>query len=141
MKREIRVRMTYPHPPEAVWEALTDPVAIADWLMPNDFLPKVGHRFTMRTKPAPGFDGTVHCEVLVIDKPRRLSYSWKGGGIDTVVTFTLERIKNGTALMLEQTGFQGLRAIAISYILEKGWKKKILPASLLTVIEERKHTT
>src|ERR1043166_6886459 len=111
MKRDIRLRKTYPHPPEAVWDALTDPVAIAEWLMPNDFQPKVGHRFTMRTKQAPGFDGIVHCEVLTIEKPRRLAYSWKGGGIDTVVTFTLERIAAGTMLMLEQTGFEGLKAM------------------------------
>ena len=69
--------------------ALTDRAALAAWLMPNDFLPEVGHRFAFRTKPAPGFDGTVHCEVLTVDPPRELAYSWVGGGIDTVVRFTL----------------------------------------------------
>jgi hypothetical protein len=31
--------------------------------MPNDFEPRVGHRFTFRTDPVPahGFDGIVRC--------------------------------------------------------------------------------
>ena len=37
--------------------------------MPNDFSSKVGHVFTMQTKPGPGFDGVVRCEVLELDAP------------------------------------------------------------------------
>jgi uncharacterized protein YndB with AHSA1/START domain len=55
-----------PYPPQKVWRALTDPGLLASWLMPNDFEPRVGHRFTFRTDPVPahGFDGIVRCEVL-----------------------------------------------------------------------------
>ena len=34
------VERDLPFPPERVWRALTDSVLIADWLMPNDFLPE-----------------------------------------------------------------------------------------------------
>jgi uncharacterized protein YndB with AHSA1/START domain len=37
----------YAHPIETVWEVVTDPDAIAAWLMPNDFAPVVGHRFRL----------------------------------------------------------------------------------------------
>jgi uncharacterized protein YndB with AHSA1/START domain len=57
---ELRLEATYPHPPERVWQAITDPRALEAWLMPNDFRPVVGHTFTFRTDPAPGFDGIVH---------------------------------------------------------------------------------
>lgn len=78
-----------PYPPEMVWSALTDPRQLANWLMENDFRPEVGHRFTFHTDPAPGFDGIVQSEVLVLEPPRRLSLSWAGGNLESVVTFTL----------------------------------------------------
>jgi predicted enzyme related to lactoylglutathione lyase len=37
MKRDLRFEVFLPHPPEKVWRALTDPRAIAQWLMENDF--------------------------------------------------------------------------------------------------------
>lgn len=123
MKRELRLEYVYPHPPEKVWRALTDSKAIAEWLMPNDFEPRVGHKFQLRTDPQPGFDGIVHCEVLEIDEPRRLSYSWKGGPIDTVLTFTLEPVPDGTRLKVVQSGFEGVKAILVSFILGSGSKK------------------
>src|SRR6185369_3706470 len=76
--RKLRFEALYPHGRADVWEALTSSEAIADWLMPNDFKPVVGHRFNFKTKPAPGFDGTVHCEVLTVEPLERLVYSWKG---------------------------------------------------------------
>jgi uncharacterized protein YndB with AHSA1/START domain len=44
IRREIRV----PQPPDAVWRAITDPETLAQWMFPNDFEPRVGHRFTFR---------------------------------------------------------------------------------------------
>jgi uncharacterized protein YndB with AHSA1/START domain len=38
---------TYPHPPERVWRALTDPAELGSWLMPTDFTAKAGSRFTL----------------------------------------------------------------------------------------------
>ncbi|UJR84422.1 SRPBCC family protein [Sandaracinus amylolyticus] len=124
MKRDIHIERTYPHPPEIVWRALTDPALIAEWLMPNDFRAELGHRFTMRTDPAPGFDGIVKCEVLELDAPRRMRWSWKGGPIDTVVTFELEPAivfaRPATTLKVAQTGFEGLDAVLVSFVLGAG---------------------
>lgn len=116
----IRIEVTYPHPRDRVWTALTDSQAMAEWLMPNDFEPHVGHRFTMRTDPAPGFDGIVHCRVLEIEAPRRLSYTWRGGPIDTVLTFELEETAGGTLLRVRQEGFKGLKANLVRLILKSG---------------------
>ena len=135
MSRDLKFEAWYEFAPEIVWRALADREAMADWLMPNDFEPRLGHRFTLRTKPAPGFDGIVHCEVKEIDPPLRLSFSWAGGGIDTLVTFTLTPVRGGTHLVLEHTGFSGLRGLMVSSILGKGWRKKILPKGLPAVIQ------
>jgi len=125
MTRNLRYEVVYPQPLEKVWRVLTDSEAMAAWLMPNDFAPRVGHRFQFRTKPAPGFDGIVNCEVLELDAPHRVSYSWRGGGIDTVVTFTLAPERDGTKLVLEHAGFRGARPFFVSLILGAGWKKII----------------
>ncbi|HEY6732591.1 MAG TPA: SRPBCC domain-containing protein, partial [Roseiarcus sp.] len=40
-----------PHPPEKVWRALTEAHLIEQWLMTNDFEPRLGALFTLRAKP------------------------------------------------------------------------------------------
>lgn len=133
MKRDLKFSRVYPHPPELVWMALTNRDALGEWLMSNDFEPEIGHRFQFHTEPAPGFDGIVNCEVLAVDEPRHLSYSWKGGPINTILTFTLEKVPEGTRLTMEQRGFEGLKAVMVSYILGTGFKsmyEKKLPALL-----------
>jgi len=130
MKRDIKLEAFYPWPVETVWRALTDSEVLAEWLMPNDFQGRVGHKFQFRTKPGPGFDGIVDCEVIELVEPERLAFTWKGGGLNTVVTFTLTPDANGTRLELEHTGFEGVRAVLVSFILGRGWRKKIIPVSL-----------
>ena len=125
MAKTIRFEATYPYPPQQVWVALTDPAALGDWLMPNDFEPRLGHRFQFRTKPAPGFDGIVNCEVIELDEPRRLAYRWMGGDLDTVVSFELHAHGDSTRVVMEQSGFSGMRGLMVSRILSDGWKRMI----------------
>jgi uncharacterized protein YndB with AHSA1/START domain len=125
MSRTLRFEAEYPHPPEKVWRALTDRRAISEWLMENDFEPRLGHRFNFRTTPRPGFDGIVHCEVTALEEPRLLSFSWRGGPLDTQVTWTLEPIAGGTRLILEHSGFRGVRGFLISRMMGSGWGRML----------------
>jgi len=122
MKRDLRFEATYPHPIEKVWRAITDPEAISRWLMQNDFQPRVGHHFRFTAPPQPGWDGIVNCEVLTVEPPTRLAYSWRGGPLDTVVTISLSPDAGGTRLVLEHTGFRGPKALMVSLIMGRGWK-------------------
>ncbi|GAB3650189.1 SRPBCC family protein [Glycomyces tarimensis] len=94
-------------PPARVWSALTEKDKLARWLMPNDFALRVGHRFTFTTAPDAdsGFDGVIDCEVLDFEVPRHLRIRWRGGGLDTIVTWTLTPEANGTRLFIEHSGF------------------------------------
>jgi uncharacterized protein YndB with AHSA1/START domain len=135
MKADIDATVTYPHPADRVWAALTSSEALAAWFMPNDFKPVVGHRFTFRTRPARamGFDGIVRCEVLELAPPKRMVWSWAGGNIDTTVTFTLEESAAGTRLRMHQVGFDGLGAQLTRRILASGYPRILgqrLPAYL-----------
>ena len=95
------------HSPQKVWRALTDPVLLAEWLLPVvDLELRPGTAFTFRRQPLPGWDGIVSCRMLEIEAQRRLSYTWVVGDMDTVVTFTLTPTASGTLLSLVQSGFK-----------------------------------
>jgi uncharacterized protein YndB with AHSA1/START domain len=95
------------HSPEKVWRALTDPVLLAEWLLPVvDLELEPGVAFTFKREPLPGWDGIVNCRILEVEAHRKLSYTWGVGDMDTVVTFTLAPTASGTRLLLVQSGFK-----------------------------------
>jgi uncharacterized protein YndB with AHSA1/START domain len=95
------------HAPQKVWRALTDPVLLAEWLLPVVGLKlEPGAAFTLTAPPQPGWDGSVNCRFVEIEAQKKLSYTWVVGGIDTVVTFTLTPTASGTRLGLVQSGFK-----------------------------------
>ena len=106
--KSIVVERTMPHSPEKIWRALTQPHLMAEWLMKNDFAPRVGHRFNLRGE----WGGVLDCEVLVVEPNKELSYTWNfkhedaAFNLESVVTFTLTPISTGTRLRMEQTGFR-----------------------------------
>jgi uncharacterized protein YndB with AHSA1/START domain len=111
--RSIVVERLMAHPPEKIWRALTESALIAEWLMQNDFEPRVGHRFNFRARPIPNlWNGVTDSEVLDVEPPHRLVYSWDAsgeeaeGGLKCVVTWTLTPQSGGTLVRMEQAGFR-----------------------------------
>jgi uncharacterized protein YndB with AHSA1/START domain len=106
--RSVVIEREFPHPPEKLWRALTQPHLIAEWLMKNDFMPVVGHRFNLRGD----WGGVLDCEVLEVRHNRALSYTWNfvhddaAYALNSVVTFTLTPTPTGTNLRMEQVGFR-----------------------------------
>ena len=141
MKRSFRVERTYPFERELVWQSLTDPELIAAWLMPNDFRPELGHVFTLRTDPAPGFDGIVHCRVLALEPLRLMRWAWRGGAIDTEVSFELSDAivlsQPATRLIVEHSGFEGLPGVLTSFILQAG-SRRIYGTRLPAVLQAQR---
>jgi uncharacterized protein YndB with AHSA1/START domain len=84
---------------------------MAQWLMPNDFQPIAGHRFTFRARPVvqTGFSGQIACQVLEVTPPKRLRISWADAAdtdaTPTEVAWTLQPEGKGTRLLLEHSGF------------------------------------
>jgi uncharacterized protein YndB with AHSA1/START domain len=122
--RSLVIEREMPHPPEKVWRALTQGPLIEEWLMKNDFQPVVGHRFSFRSTPVPGWDGVIESEVQVIEPNSRLSYSWGTMGTKSVVTWTLTPTKAGTHVRMEQTGFRSEQDAAYKGATY-GWTKFI----------------
>ena len=109
MMRTIQREILLPQSREQVWQAITDSTTLAEWMYPNDFEPRVGHRFTFHVPPNPkvNFEGlAVRCEVLECEPPCRLAFSWSAGGLaDSRVIFRLEVNGAGTQLFFEHSGF------------------------------------
>jgi uncharacterized protein YndB with AHSA1/START domain len=127
--QSICVEYDLSYPPARVWRALTEPELLGGWLMPNDIRPIVGHTFSFKSTPMPGWDGTVQCEVLEAEPPKRLRYSWRGGVapwfLDSIVTWTLTPTPGGgTLLVLEHAGFLPNNAFAYD-AMGKGWRGKV----------------
>jgi uncharacterized protein YndB with AHSA1/START domain len=102
----VVIERTFRHAPEKLWRALTESQLIAQWLMKNDFEPLVERKFQFRAEPVPQWDGVIECEVLIIDPQKRLSYSWRSMGHESVVLFTLTPVEGGTHLRMEHSGFR-----------------------------------
>ncbi|SFM30706.1 Uncharacterized conserved protein YndB, AHSA1/START domain [Paenibacillus sp. 1_12] len=114
---------------EKVWSALTDSGKIAKWVvdihsgqaMDNDFKPVVGHRFQFRAQPTEWWDGIINGEVLIVDAPNQVSYTWASGGEKHTVTWTLQDLGDGKVnLHLEQTGFSNAQGVEGA---KYGWGK------------------
>jgi len=147
MQHRIQHTVFFPHPPEAVWEFLTRPELISQWLMETDFEPIVGYDFHFKSKPVPQFDwdGIIYCKVLEVDAPKKLTYSWKGGPgngkitMDSIVRWTLKPKDNGTELSVDHSGFKVLTNLDIFSAMEKGWLQNM--NKILELLNRRSHDT
>ncbi len=124
-KQDIRLERLFPHPPELVWRALTDPDAIAQWLAPTTFRPVVGTRFMF---DAPGNStgvSALDAEVTVADEPRQIAYTLTSAAMKhaTTVTWTLTPQNGDTLLLLEHSGFSGALDTVIAQVFEYAWQR------------------
>jgi uncharacterized protein YndB with AHSA1/START domain len=124
MRLDIALDELLPHPPDRVWDALTDAATIGDWLMAtDDFRPEVGARFRLRTEHLSP-TGWIDAKVLELDAPRRMVWAWSSndGNPPSRVTFELEAENDGTRLRLTH---EGEIEPAIGAILVEGWPGRI----------------
>ena len=133
MQKSINHQLFFSQPPQQVWEYLTKPELIELWLMKTDLRPVVGHQFTFTTRPMPNydFDGNIYCTILEVVPFQKLSYSWKGGPgngvitLDSVVVWTLNARDNGTELQLEHSGFKEIENMIMYSLMNEGWLKNM----------------
>jgi uncharacterized protein YndB with AHSA1/START domain len=144
--QDIVVDEVFPHAPETIWKALTTGALIARWMMaPTGFAPIEGTRFTFQTTPAGAWDGLIHCQVLAVIPNERFAYAWKGGHesnvgygarLDTVVTFTLTRVAEGTRLRLVHSGFVLPKNETAFKSMGDGWKKVVRQLDAIVTEEQ-----
>jgi uncharacterized protein YndB with AHSA1/START domain len=120
MKNEIKQTWHFNQSPQMVWEYLTKPELIEQWLGKTDFKPIVGHKFRF----ASPYGNDSICEVLEVKPFTKLSYSWQknsakdGKPFHSKIVWTLSPKEDGTELQLVHDGFRALEDIAPH---ENGW--------------------
>lgn len=103
MKEKVELEITYPHPPERVWEALTDAKALSQWLLPADFKPLIGYRFRLQNEAR-----RIHGKVTDVEENKLLAYTWRDDedGEPSMVVWSLEPVEGGTKVRLEHRALE-----------------------------------
>ena len=139
---EYTVIREYRYPVEEVWHVLTDPAQVALWTTtgqggrPEGYAPVPGTQFRFVGKPTIGWSGVVRCEVISVDAPRALHYTWQGDkDTDDVtdVTYSLAEVPGGTRFTWRHTAFTGIGGFAMAKLLGSVRKRMLsdgLPRAL-----------
>src|SRR5258708_3169821 len=110
MQKEINQKWFFNQSPQEVWEYLTKPELIEQWLGKTDFHPIEGYKFRF----ASPYGNDSYCEVLEVTPFTRLSYSWRKNSakdnkpFNSKVVWTLVPKESGTELQLVHNGFTAL---------------------------------
>ncbi|SHF55541.1 Uncharacterized conserved protein YndB, AHSA1/START domain [Jatrophihabitans endophyticus] len=144
----IHLVQDYDRPPETVWRVLTDPALVPRWTAsgrggrPEGFAPVVGTRFRFVGRPVPGWDGIVRCEVLAVEAPTVLRYSWRGGEDEapSEVVYRLAATPTGTRFTYDHTGFTGVVGRLTARLVLQPVRRRMLaegiPAVLATLTDD-----
>ena len=120
-----------PHPPAAVWAALTTAAGLACWFGEEasiDLRPGGAAQMSWEN----GF--TVDMRVERVEEPRVFGYTWQIYGLPkddprrTYVEFTLEPVGEGTRLTVVETGFAQLPEDVYGTAYDgntKGWMSEL----------------
>src|SRR4030095_3246740 len=101
MQNEIKQTWHFDQSPQKVWEYLTKPDLLEQWLVKKiDLQPIPGHKFSFTSK-----SGEINCEILEVNPFTKLSYSWQfnsasGNKANSKVLWILLPKENGTELQL-----------------------------------------
>jgi uncharacterized protein YndB with AHSA1/START domain len=139
----IHLVKDYPHSPGKVWRAVTDPALIPLWTATGaggrtvGFAPVVGTKYQFIGKPKPGWNGVVDCEVLEVDEPSLLRWSWTdtSTGDTTEVVYRIEPQPGGARFTYEHTGFTGVGGFFMAQLLGRV-RRKMLDQGLTAVLND-----
>jgi len=121
MQEEIKQTWHFNQSPQMVWDYLTKPELMEQWLGIADIQPVVGHKFSITGKKG----SEIFCEVLEVKPFAKLSYSWHRNSAKdnkpytSKVVWTLIEKANGTELQLVHNGFIALEDYTAH---NNGWK-------------------
>jgi len=127
MNFKLELERHYPYSITDVWEGITTNEGISDWLLDsNNFKAEVGHRFDLTCVNDDGNLDVYRCQVLEIDPPTRMLWSWVLSGKEseglTEVEFRLKSTDTGTTVTLIHRGDRDKATIDR---FKSGWPYKL----------------
>jgi uncharacterized protein YndB with AHSA1/START domain len=120
MQKEIKQNWQFRQSPQEVWEYLTKPELLEQWLGKTDFQPIMGHKFRFISP----YGNDSYCEILEVRPFTRLSYSWQKNSskdnkpFNSEIVWTLIPTENGTVLQLVHKDFTAVEDVVAH---ENGW--------------------
>lgn len=124
---DIIHELTLSAPIHKIWDAVASSQGLESWLMKNTFVAELGAKFTMQSSPRGDFDGIIHCEVVVIERPYLLAFTWDGGPLKSLlVTMELKEIEGKTSFKLTHSGWTE-NVKMVRDMLNEGWIKQCFP--------------
>ena len=135
MIKDIEQTILIDAPVERVWRAMTAEGMVEQWLGCIGYRAELGHVFHMQPDPARRAAGDVtgatHCELLRLDAPHELAFSWYYPETPrTEVSIRLSPAGGRTRVELVHSGWDQFDAAQIGAIrdaLEGGWSSFVLP--------------
>lgn len=126
MKDTISKEKVFSHPIEKVWNAISKAEEISNWFIKADFKAKKGYPYTFSSEPNEKGCTTIS-GIVKEANPYTLIYTWivSGTEVETIVTWKLETVAEGTKLHLEHSGisnYAGDTAVAMFESFNGGWK-------------------
>lgn len=94
MLPDIRRVIIMDAPIQKVWNAVATSDGLKSWLMPNNFKPEMGYKFTFQAKPIGNWDGVVYCEVKELVPPNLLGVTWQGNNMNLYLSFELVALED-----------------------------------------------
>lgn len=119
-----RVEHTYPYKIKDIWQALTTPRLIKEWCLQTNFKLKKGEPFYLRDTSRKK-ELVVQCKLLDFEEHKSLTYIWGASHESSLVSFTLSETNEGTKLVVEHSGFQGVSGFFAARNFSGVWKKMI----------------
>lgn len=120
-------------PPEAVWDAMTEPAQLASWWGSSDTYRTMNWQVDLRpggkwSSDSANVDGSqtghVHGEYLEVDRPRLLVYTWRASWdnfAETLIRVELSPASSGTRVTIRHSGFAERSASGAGHA--EGWKR------------------
>lgn len=133
----IIAEISIDRPIDRVWDVVVGETTLPQWLGAMDYRPEVGSTFFMQQDPdkkaARDTDGATWCDVLLIQKPHKLNFSWYLPGTpQTQVAVSLfSEGPQRSFVRLMHDGWDDFEREAIEGFynqLAAGWKNDVLPS-------------
>ena len=137
-KNNIRKKRTFTQPVREVWGAISKRQKLEEWFLENTFSTVEGKAFEFFDKPGEKWNGIYQCEVLSVQPPYNLAYSWAHTKLrfTTYVWWRLNTVNGNTVLELEHSGFKGLSGFISLIYYSYFWDLKL--KSLLVYLSKQK---